>query len=76
LPTIDGSDIDDKSKATWLTKSIALVQVVWFIAQIFGHAIQQLPVTTLELFTLSIVFCAAITRVSWWKKPFEVRKPI
>jgi hypothetical protein len=75
LPDIDESDIDDKSKANWVTKSIALFQITSFVVQLLGRAIQRLPTTTLELFTLAIVVCALITYGLWWEKPFDVQKP-
>lgn len=75
-PSLYASDIDDRSKADWVIKSIALMQISWFVAQIFGRAVEHLPITTLELFTLGIVICAAVTYAAWWKKPFDVRMPL
>jgi hypothetical protein len=75
-PTLRDSDIDDRSKADWTTKGIALLQILYFLAQLVGRAVQHLPVTTLELFTLGMVVCAAVTYAAWWGKPFDVRTPI
>jgi hypothetical protein len=75
-PTISGSDIDDRSKADWVFKSLAVIQIVWFIAQLIGRAAGALPVTTLELFTLGTVVCAAVTYAAWWEKPFDIRTPL
>jgi hypothetical protein len=74
-PTIHDADIDDRSKADWIVKCIALMQIIWFVAQILGRAIQKLPVTTLELFTLGIVVCTIIAYAAWWDKPFDIRTP-
>ncbi|KAJ4305894.1 hypothetical protein N0V90_001427 [Kalmusia sp. IMI 367209] len=49
-PTIKDPDIDDRSKANWLTKAIVLLQISYFILQLFARAIQHLPISTLELF--------------------------
>jgi hypothetical protein len=76
LPEILEEEIEDRSKASWVTKSIALVQVSWFVAQLIGRAIQHLPVTTLELFTLGVVVCAFVTYACWWHKPYDVQTPV
>lgn len=75
-PSITDADIDDRSKADWFAKSVALVQVTWFVAQLLGRAIQKLPITTLELFTLGTVVCAMLTYAFWWEKPFDIERPI
>lgn len=75
-PELEDEDIDDRSKANWFTKFIALLQVTYFIAQLLARAIDQLPITTLELFTLGIVFCALVTYASFWQKPFDVNRPV
>jgi hypothetical protein len=75
-PTISDSDIDDRSKADWVFKSLAIVQIAWFIAQLIGRAAGDLQVTTLELFTLGTVVCAAVTYSAWWEKPFDIRIPL
>lgn len=76
LPELECSDIDDRSKANWFTKSIAVVQITWFTMDFLGRSIQRLPITTLELFTLGIVLCAVLTYVFWWEKPFDIQRPI
>ncbi|KAF2128473.1 hypothetical protein P153DRAFT_292789, partial [Dothidotthia symphoricarpi CBS 119687] len=75
-PEVSVSDIEDRSKADWIVKLVTLVQVTWFVAQVIGRALQGLTVTTLELFTLGNVFCAAVMYILWWHKPFDVRTPI
>ncbi|XTI92329.1 hypothetical protein V2W45_1205566, partial [Cenococcum geophilum] len=53
----------------WL-KLIACAQIAWFVYKLIG-----LPVTTLELFTLAIVYCTVMTCVLWCRKPLDIRKP-
>ena len=74
--SIDDKSIDDRSKADWVVKLLALAQNLWFSAQIIGRAVQGLSVTTLEMFTLGIVYCAFVTYLALWKKPFDIRVPI
>jgi len=59
-PSMSDSEIDDRSKADWVIKTIALAQGLWFVTQVIGRAIQGLPITTLELFTLNVVVGAAV----------------
>ncbi len=69
-------EILDRNKADWVLKSLALAQAIWFTTQAIGRAAQGLPVTTLELFTLGIIFCSLFMYLAWWSKPFDVRCPI
>jgi hypothetical protein len=75
-PEVEDKEIADRSKSDWFLKSLALVQVLWFVTQILGRAAQGLVVTTLELFTLGIVFCAIWMYALLWEQPFDVRQPI
>lgn len=62
-PDLDDADIEDRSKADWLIKLISSLQILWFVAQILGRAVNSLSVSTLELFTLANVGCGAIMYV-------------
>jgi hypothetical protein len=75
-PECTDDEIEDRSKADWLVKTIGLIQIFWFITQTIGRWAQGLAVTTLEIFTLGIVICAAIEFLASWKKPFDVQVPI
>ncbi|ORX96153.1 hypothetical protein BCR34DRAFT_578805, partial [Clohesyomyces aquaticus] len=70
LPT---EEIEDKNKTSWIVKTLALAQILWFAAGELARAIQHLPVTTLELFTIAIIFCSIITYASWWHKPRDIQ---
>ena len=76
LPNIIKEVIEARSKADWFIKSLALIQATCFIIQVGGRVDQGLPTTTLELFTLEVVFCALITYIAWWRKPHDVRQLI
>ncbi|KAH7089946.1 hypothetical protein FB567DRAFT_315259 [Paraphoma chrysanthemicola] len=75
-PKSSDEEIDDRSKADWIMKSLALLQIVWFTTQVTGRWVQGLAVTTLELFTFSIVICGIVTYMASWKKPFDVQVPV
>jgi hypothetical protein len=70
------AELMDKSKGDWISKSITSIQVIWFVSQLVGRAVQRLPVTTLELFTCAIVVCTAATYIAWWHKPLDVQRPM
>lgn len=60
LPKIYKSQIQDKSKADWMTKSIVCVQASWMVAQVAGRLIKGLSVSILEINTCGHVVCAMI----------------
>lgn len=75
-PECEDSDIDARTQGDVVVKLIALSQLMWFIAQVVGRAIDGRAVTTLELFTLGNVLCSVFTYIVWWNKPYRVRAPI
>ncbi|KAF7288730.1 hypothetical protein MIND_01418000 [Mycena indigotica] len=70
------SDIDDKSKGDLFSKGIALCQGLWFIAQCIARRLQRLPLTSLEVATLSFAVLNALTWLFWLGKPLDVRNQI
>ncbi|KAF2397100.1 hypothetical protein EJ06DRAFT_482490 [Trichodelitschia bisporula] len=75
LPDVSERDIGDRSKADWLLKTLTIVQVLWFVVQVIGRAIQHLPVTPLELMTLAYVSYALVIYGAWFTKPKDVLTP-
>jgi hypothetical protein len=75
-PTLSDAEINDRSKADWILKTVALLQILWFTTQLIGRWAQGLAVTTLELFTFGIVICAIVTYIASWEKPFDVQVPV
>lgn len=75
FPTITKKEIWDKSKADGFQKTLTCFQTGWFIIQVIGRAVQQLPVTTLEITTLSFVLCSLAMYVQWANKPLDVESP-
>ncbi|KAF1995251.1 hypothetical protein P154DRAFT_611260, partial [Amniculicola lignicola CBS 123094] len=76
LPFISEKEIEDRSKASWMTKLLACVQISWFVMELIGRAIQRLPTSSLEAFTLAIVACTLVQYFLWLKKPLDVQTPI
>ena len=55
LPDIPLEDIEDKSKANHLAKSLVMLQATWMLLQVMGRVAAKLPVTLLELNTVAHV---------------------
>ena len=78
---LEKEDIEDKSKADWLLKAIAVSQILWLILNVATRAITKLPVTQLEIATVAFSLMAVATyAVNWWKPkdivtPTTLRKP-
>ncbi|KAF2107877.1 hypothetical protein BDV96DRAFT_505427 [Lophiotrema nucula] len=68
--------VGDKSKANWLSKAVASIQIIWFLSQSIGRATSHLSVATIELFTLAYVTCAFWMYGFWWSKPYDVSVPL
>ncbi|KAK7439921.1 hypothetical protein CaCOL14_003368 [Colletotrichum acutatum] len=75
LPQIHESQIQDKSKADWMAKSLVCIQAGWMVAQVIGRLIKKLPVSLLEINTCGHVACAALLYLLWWSKPLDVLDP-
>lgn len=69
-PTAD--EISDKSKGDSLSKSIAIIQTLWFVAQCIARRALGLPVTSLEVTTLAYTVMTVAIYAAWWAKPLNV----
>ncbi|KAG4438567.1 hypothetical protein IFR05_005942 [Cadophora sp. M221] len=72
---ISRGDIEDKSKADLLAKSLVCVQVLWVIGQAIERKAAGYPMTLLELHTIVHVVCALLMYALWFQKPLNVQKP-
>ncbi|KAK3939976.1 hypothetical protein QBC46DRAFT_354517 [Diplogelasinospora grovesii] len=75
LPSITREEIWDKSKADVFAKGLAILQGTWIIIQSIARAVQKLPLTPLELFTLAFVVSTTMSYYFWWRKPQHVGVP-
>jgi hypothetical protein len=75
MPVIVEADIEDRSKGDAFSKTIAILQLGWFVLQLVARYVQDLPVTLLEVDTLALVALAGIAYRFWWKKPKDVGRP-
>jgi hypothetical protein len=74
-PTLDKKELEDKSKADGFAKLLTCLQITWLLLQLSARLVQKLPITTLELTTLTYVICGLACFWQWKHKPLEVTTP-
>ena len=72
---LDKSDIEDKSKADWFSKAVAIFQVGWLLVEVLVRVAVDLPVTQLEIATAAFSVTAIFTYAANWWKPKGIDKP-
>ncbi|KAL8809114.1 MAG: hypothetical protein Q9200_003705 [Gallowayella weberi] len=72
---ISDSDIQDKSKASWLAKGFVLLQITWTILQCLSRKVVGLPISVLEVHVLVQAGCALIMYGLWFNKPKDIDEP-
>ncbi|KAK3986966.1 hypothetical protein QBC44DRAFT_383592 [Cladorrhinum sp. PSN332] len=60
------------SKADGIVKLVACIQCGWFLTQLVARVAQHLPVSPLEITTLSFTLICLVTYAFWWEKPCDV----
>ena len=76
IRTVTVEEIEDRSKADPFSKTIALGQTLWFVAQCIARRAQHLDLTLVELLTLSLAVLNGAMYFLWWHKPLDVRCPV
>ena len=66
VPAITRAEIWDKSKADRFAKYVACLQAGWLVLQVAARAVQHLPITLLELSTVVLISCTAVTFFFWF----------
>jgi hypothetical protein len=70
------SEIDDKSKASEIVKTLACFHTGWILLQCLARHLEVLHITMLELNTAVHVLIAIVMYGVWWNKPFDVERSI
>lgn len=65
-------DIEDKSKADWLLKAIAMSQISWLILNVWARHVAQFPITQLEIASVAFSLIAIATYAANWWKPKDI----
>ena len=69
-------EINDRSKADVVSKTIFVFQTWWFITQCIARGVQGLDITQLELTTVTFATINIITFILWMKKPLRTQVPM
>ena len=76
FPTLTVEEIEDRSKSDGFSKTIALGQTLWFVAQCISRRSQHLDLTLIELLTVSLAVLNGLMYFLWWHKPLDVHCPV
>ena len=74
-PSITKDEIEDRSKGDFMSKSLAVVQTTWFIAQCLARGVARITLTQMELATLAYSVLNIILCILWWNKPLGLAFP-
>lgn len=72
IPDLSKTDIQDKSKANGLAKTLVCLQAIWFCIQCIVRLTQGLTISLLELNTFAYALCTLLIYVLWWDKPLDI----
>ncbi|KAF2122333.1 hypothetical protein BDV96DRAFT_640381 [Lophiotrema nucula] len=73
---LDEREIQDKSKADWLVKIYAVLQIGWLAISIITRLARSLPISQLEVVTVAFSGVAIVTYAANWPKPKDVDVPL
>lgn len=74
-PEIKAKAIWDRNKADTLSRTLTLVQIIWFLIQAIGRWVQHFALSTFELSCLAFIFCTINTFFFFRHKPRDVETP-
>ncbi|ORY16123.1 hypothetical protein BCR34DRAFT_476852 [Clohesyomyces aquaticus] len=75
IPDLAEGEIQDKSKANGLAKTLVFLQAIWFCVQCINRLVQGLAISLLELNTFAHALCTLVIYVLWWNKPLDIEEP-
>jgi hypothetical protein len=73
LPRITEDEINDLNKGDVVVKFLAVSQISWLCVQLVTRLSQNIPITQLELVTLSFAVCSIITYGLFYNRPKDVQ---
>jgi hypothetical protein len=76
IADIPESEITGRSAGDGLSKLIAMLQVLWFIAQCIERLRLHLSITELEVMTAAFATLNVMVYIFWWYKPLGVDQQI
>lgn len=76
LPNLPSPLIDARNKADGLAKTLICLQVSWMFLQTIARKPGGLPITLLELHTLTHIVAAILMYAAWWYKPQDIGEAV
>ncbi len=76
LPRFSQADVEVRSNANSITKLFVCMQVLWYFIQSIARLTQGLPLSIIEVHTLTHIGCAIVMYTIWFRKPYNVTSPI
>lgn len=76
VPNISEDDLNDKSKADYFTKAVAVIQITQLLLSLIVREVRHLAFSQLETLTLAFAICGVLTYICSWYKPQNVTRPI
>jgi hypothetical protein len=73
LPRITEDEINDLNKGDVVVKLLAVSQISWLCVQLITRLSQNMPITQLELVTLSFAVCSIVTYGLFYNRPKDVQ---
>ncbi|KAF9035577.1 hypothetical protein BJ165DRAFT_1318381, partial [Panaeolus papilionaceus] len=74
-PRVALKEIQDHSKADFLSKFIVIIQTTWFSLQFIVRLASGLTATELEVSTFAFAVLNVVVYGVWWDKLFDVQSP-
>ena len=69
-------DLNDKSKANYFTKAIAVIQIIQLLLSLIVRKVRHLAFSQLETLTLAFAICGVLTYICSWYKPQNIKRPM
>ena len=75
-PTVSRAELQSRSRSDWAVKTIAVMQIFWFVVQVLVRVALGYQATALEIMTAAYVVCSLLTYGFAWGAPQNVEFPI
>lgn len=75
-PPVSEDELRSRGKSDLVIKLIAILQIVWFVAQTLVRAIEHYHITALELSTVAFVCCSILSYGFCISRPQDVEYPV
>ena len=76
LPQFSQAEVREKSQADVIAKLLVCLHALWFLVQSFARVAQSLPLTLLEVHTMTHIACALGMYMIWLRKGYMIKNPI